>query len=508
MLYSRRAFVLTNHMSRGYFARWGMALQVILIFAITSPLSSSPGTNEIKGSVQGQELNQAAVPLEGIRLQVLNLSGVERDARLSDKSGTFLLEIPAEDKLYRLIAWDEFNRWWGREIPDVPNDGKHNDLRPPIVLRPQTSRLSQAEKREQTSIIAWLRKHNPLSAAMMGLHLGNFDRPGEPAQVELAGVGSVNSLPLQAAWSAGYQSQHQDVSVKFQATEPGGGIRQIASGTADFSATDTSLTEAELFVSNNRVKEVPIALGATVLTYSDRLPTDLRLSGPVLAKIYMGEIKTWNDKAVSLLNPDKELPNLAIIPIHRADSSASTIVLTNYLSDTSFRWREVQSSSSHTKWKTGTQAEGDEGVSAMVRNTDGAIGYVDFVFAEGNHLRTAALENEERQFVLASVDSISAVACEIGSEADLRDIFRKPRCPEAYPMSSATWMLIPTSPKDPKKVLTLLDYVNFSLGQANSKARELGYVPLPPPLEAATRRELNNIAATMLNQAEDCQKQK
>jgi phosphate transport system substrate-binding protein len=508
MFYSIRACAVTNNTSLGHVTRWAKVLAAILVVGISSPLSSSPGANEIKGSVQGRDLNKAAIPLEKIQLQALNPSGIERDRKRSDKSGAFLLTVPLEDTLFRLIAWDDSNVWWGRDIPSIPNDGKHNDLKPPIVLRPQTSHLSDAEKGEQMSIIAWLKKHNPLSAAMMELHLGYFDRPGQPAQVELAGVGSANSLPLQAAWSADYESQHKDVSVSFQATASGGGIRQITSGTTDFSATDTTLTEAQLFESKNQVKQVPIALGATVLTYSDKLPADLRLSGPVLAKIYMGEIKTWNDKAVSVLNPNKDLPNLAIIPIHRADSSASTIVLTNYLSDTSFRWREVQSSSSHIDWKTGTQAKGDEGISAMVRNTDGAIGYVDFAFAEGNHLRTAALENEARQFVLASVDSISAVACEINSETDLGAILRKPRCPEAYPMSSATWMLIPTSSKDPKKVLTLLDYVNFSLGQANSKAKELGYVPLPPSLEAATKRELNNIAATTLNQAEDCQKQK
>lgn len=508
MHYSTPAFAVTNNTAFGSVTRWGMVLEVVLVVALASPLSSSPGANEIKGSVRGQELNQAAVPLEKIRLQAFNPSGTERDACWSDKSGAFVLKVPAEDALYRLIAWDELNRWWGREISSLPNDGKHNDLHPPITLRPQTSRLSEAEKKEQISIIAWLKKHNPLSAAMMELHLGTFDRPGQPSQVELAGVGSTNSFPLQVAWSADYQNQHKDVSVNFQATASGGGIRQIASGTADFGATDASLTEAQLFQSNNRVKQVPIALGATVFTYSEKLPADLRLSGPVLAKIYIGEIKTWNDKALAELNPNKALPNLAITPIHRADSSASTLVLTNYLSDTSFRWREVQTSSSHIEWKTGEQAKGDEGISAMVRNTDGAIGYVDFAFAENNHMRTAALENKAQRFVVASVDSISAVACEIGPQTDLSDLLREPLCPEAYPMSSATWMLIPTSPKDPKKVLMLLDYVNFSLGQASSKARELGYVPLPPALEATTRRELNNIAATILSPAADCQNRK
>jgi phosphate transport system substrate-binding protein len=471
------------------------------MLAIASSLTFASGPNQIKGSVEGQPLNQAATPLEGIRLQALNSAGVERDACQSGHSGGFLLKLPSEDSLYRLIVWDEFNRWWGREISQLHNDGKHNDLGS-IMLRPQTSGLSDAaERREQATIIGWVWKHNLLSAAMMELHLGAFDRPAQPSQVQVAGAGSTNSFPLQAAWSADYQGQHPDVSFNFQAIGSGGGIRQLAAGTTDFGSIDTALTDAQLSDSKHRLKQLPIALGGTVVVYSQKLPSDLRLSGPMLAKIYLGEIKTWNDKELSAINPGKELPNLPITPIHRADSSGSTVVLTNYLSDASTLWREVEGSSSQVAWKAGMAAKGNEGISGMVRNTEGAIGYVDFVFAASNNLRMAAIENASERFILPSPDSISAVAVGAGSESDLRDSLKKPLHPEAYPMSSATWMLIPISLGDPKKALILLDYVNFSLGQTKSKEIKLGYVPLPPSLEAATRRELNKIAASIVEQA-------
>ena len=157
------------------------------MLAIASSLTFASGPNQIKGSVEGQPLNQAATPLEGIRLQALNSAGVERDACQSGHSGGFLLKLPSEDSLYRLIAWDEFNRWWGREISQLHNDGKHNDLGS-IMLRPQTSGLSDAaERREQATIIGWVWKHNLLSAAMMELHLGAFDRPAQPSPVPSAG---------------------------------------------------------------------------------------------------------------------------------------------------------------------------------------------------------------------------------------------------------------------------------------------------------------------------------
>jgi len=255
--------------------------------------------------------------------------------------------------------------------------------------------------------------------------------------------------------------------------------------------------------------QLPIALGGTVLVYSDKLPSGLQFSGPVLAKIYLGEIKTWNDKELSAINPGKELPNLPIVPIHRADSSGSTAVLTKYLSDTYPFWSEVVGtwggvvgSSPPLAWKAGIGAKGDEGISDMVQNTEGAIGYVDFAFAQRNKLRTAAIENASEHFVSASPDSISAWATAFGSNSDLRDSLKKSLSPEAYPMSSAAWMLIRLNPEDPKKALVLLDYVNFSLGEEKFKPRELGYVPLPPSLEAATRRELDEAAASLLEQAD------
>lgn len=497
---SNREFKLTIYTSRGCFLRWRRILRTGLIFAIASSLTFASGPNQIKGSVEGQPLNQAATPLEGIRLQVFNAADVERDACQSDHSGGFLLKLSPEDSLYRLIVWDEFNRWWGREISRLHNDGKRNDLGS-IMLRPQTSGLSDPEKREQTTIIGWLRKHNPLSAAMMELHLGAFDRPGQPSQVQVAGAGSTNSFPLQAAWSADYQGQHPDVSFNFQAIGSGGGIRQLAAGTTDFGSIDAALTDAQLSGTKHRLKQLPIALGGTVMVYSQKLPSDLRLSGPVLAKIYLGEIKTWNDKELSAINPGKELPNLPITPIHRADSSGTTLVLTNYLSDASPLWREVEGASSQVAWKAGMAAKGDEGISGMIRNVEGAIGYVDFVFAASNNLRMAAIENASERFILASPDSITAVALGAGSEVELNDSLKRPLHPGAYPMSSATWMLIPITPGDPKKALILLDYVNFSLEQAKSKERKLGYVPLPPPLAADTRRELNKIAASILEKA-------
>jgi phosphate transport system substrate-binding protein len=480
---------------------WRKVQLVSVVLTVASIPCLASGPNQVKGSVEGQPLNQSAKALPGIRLQALNSAGVERDACQSDGSGSFILNLPSEDVLYRLIVWDEYNRWWGRDISDLHNDPRHNDLGS-ITLRPQTaSNLSESERREQGSVISWLKKHNPLSAALMEFHLGAFDQPGQTPNVQVAGSGSANATPLQSAWAADYQQQHPNVSIAYQAVGSGGGIRQVTTGNIDYSSTDIAFTDAELSDSKYRLRQMPIALGATVVIYSDKLPANLRFSGPVLARIYLGEIKTWNDKELAAINPGKDLPNLPIAPIHRADGGGSTAVLTRYLTATSSLWREVEGSSPQIAWKAGIGAKGNEGVSTTVHATEGAIGYVDFAFAEINHLRSASIQNASERFVSASPKSISAVAIGVGPKLDLRDSLKKSLSPEAYPMSSATWMAVATNPPDPRKTLVLLDYINLSLAQTRSKEQELGYVPLPPSLESEVKRELNEIAAELLQKA-------
>jgi phosphate transport system substrate-binding protein len=447
--------------------------------------------------VQGQPLNQASVPLDGIRLQAFNSSGVELDAGRSKNGGGFLLKLPVQDRLYRITLWDEFNRWWGRNIADLHNDRKHVDLGP-IGLRPQSAALSGNEKSEQNAIIAWLWRHNPLSAAMMELHIAALDRAGALAHIQLAGAGATNAYPLQAAWSADYTNQHPEVSVNYQATGSGSGVRAITSGTIDFGVTDLSLTEKQLSAFRVPLQQLPIALSGTVLVYSEKLPVGLRFSGPVLAKIYLGEIKTWSDPELVALNPGMYLPSLPITPIHRSDASATTATLSQYLSGVSPFWRQLVGSGPAVQWKVGIAAKADEGVSGTVRSTEGGIGYVDFAFAQHNHLRMAAIENVAERFVSASPDSISNAASGVGTKLDLRQALTRPISPGAYPMASAVWALIPVESQDRGKILVLLDYINFSLGQAQSREQELGYVPLPPALEATTRRELNNVAAKLM----------
>jgi phosphate transport system substrate-binding protein len=249
------------------------------------------------------------------------------------------------------------------------------------------------------------------------------------------------------------------------------------------------------------VKQLPVALGATVIVYSEKLPTGLRFNGLVLAKIYMGEIKTWNDKDIAAINPGKELPNWQITPVHRSDGSASTAIFTNYLSQNSPEWKEAVGTAPAVQWKEGAAAKGSEGIAGVVRSTDGAIGYLEFAFAEANHLRPAAVQNSSENFILPSTDSIS-VAANIDPTSDLRTTLRAPRSPEAYPMASASWILIPLDTENPRRSLILLDYVNSSfLDDNKSKVQTLGYIPLPPSLEASTRRQLNDVAAAILRQA-------
>jgi phosphate transport system substrate-binding protein len=464
-------------------------------------LAAASHSNRITGSIKGQMPGQTGIALAKIEVQVES-GGNEKASTQSDQAGVFAFNLDTLNPVFRLVVWDSGNRWWGRDISHIPNDAAHASLQA-IMLRPQTSNLSPDETREQQGVISWLRKHNPLSAALMELHLGAFDVPGQPTRATIVGSGSSASYPVYFASAAAYQREHPDVAINYQAIGSGSGIRQITSGSTDFGTAERRFTTSEMATARTPIDQVPMGLAATVVIYNARrLPSNLRFSGAVLAKIFLGQIKSWNDPELKRINPDSDLPEVPIIVVSRADGSSSTETLSSYLATGSSEWKNRVGIGTSLQWTTGKSAKGDEGVAGQVGETDGAIGYVDFRSADRPSIQAALLQNLDDRFIAASATSISASYWDTHQLADLQDTSVSSKDPGAYPMASVQWMLFSLPANDPKKELFLLDFARFSMTNNVPSERERGLVPLPPQLLSAAEEALNRAAARILQKAE------
>ena len=479
------------------------------VLALGAGVCAGQGQNQIRGKVGGEALNQSAFALPDIGVQAFNAAGMERDAGRTDGAGGFVLKVPAADPVYRLIVWDEFNRWWGREISDLHNDAKHRDLGM-IVLRPQTDGLSKEQKQEESSVLNWLLKHNPLSAALMEMHLGHFDRNGEGNVPGLEGGGAKGSDALQQLWESRYEPSSRAYSkFNYRVLRGADTVPAVSAGKLDFGATDAAPTDAELAASKTKLYKIPVALGgACVVYHSNKLPKELRFTGGLLAKIYLGKVRSWNDAEVAAINPDIALPNLPITVIYSREARAASGVFSRYLSATFPDWREHVPSPETPPLRLEVRPGGENGdmeeeIARKTSATDGAIAYVDSRYGLGSRagrfeLSQGRVLNRAGSYIAPTPDSITASVLEAKGLADLRDSMAKPKSPEAYPMASAFWMVVPVLPEEPKKTFVLLDYINFSLKKGQDSEVASGYVALPPALVTAVNRELNAIAAGLL----------
>jgi len=472
-----------------------IVLVVLLAFAVFAA-----DQNQIEGTVNGQPIGQPSRALSGISIRAFAESGTEEDATQTGNGGAFNVRLPATDPIYRLLVWDDLNRWWPRDLKDLHNDPAHTRLAM-IVLRPQSELLPPAERTEQSSIILWLKKHNPLSAALLEVHLGAYDRTSPPGPFHLNGAGPVEGSPALMAWNSAYEQLHPEVGVNYQSIGSGGGIRQLSDGTVDFGTSSVPLSNDQLAHIPSRVYQLPVALGAVVIVYRGRpLPANIRFTGPVLAKIFLGKIISWNDPALKEINRGIDLPALPIVSVHRNDGTAATLVFSDYLSKVSAEWKERLGSGSSISWPTGIGVKGNEGVAGILSQTEGGLGYLDFAYAQDNHLAASLIQNRAERYVMPSRASISAAALNAQTSANwLPSITDAPGL-DSYPLSSMSWFLVPSPRRDPKKTFVLLDYINLSLSETSVESHGLGYVPLPSPLVAKVKNQLNEIARDLLDE--------
>ncbi|MGC2698282.1 MAG: phosphate ABC transporter substrate-binding protein PstS, partial [Candidatus Angelobacter sp.] len=262
------------------------------------------------------------------------------------------------------------------------------------------------------------------------------------AETNLNGAGATFPNPIYSKWFSEYNNQHSDIKINYQSIGSGGGIQQLTAGTVDFGASDGPMTDEQMAKVSGKVFHIPTVLGADVPTYNvPGVSSELKFSGDVLAGIFLGKIKKWNDPALAKANPGVKFPDSDIIVVHRSDGSGTTYIFTDFLSKVSPEWKSKVGKGTSVNWPVGLGGKGNEGVAGMVKQTEGSIGYVELIYAISNNMSYGSVQNPAGSFVKASLESVTAAA---GSVKDMPDDFRVSitNAPgkDAYPISSFTWL--------------------------------------------------------------------
>jgi phosphate transport system substrate-binding protein len=306
---------------------------------------------------------------------------------------------------------------------------------------------------------------------------------------KLNGAGATFPNPIYSKWFSEYHAQHSNVEINYQPIGSGGGIRQVTTGTVDFGATDGPMSDQQIAESKIKVMHIPTVLGAVVPIYNVAgASQELRFSPDVLADIYLGKISNWNDGRIAKDNPGVKLPSQEIIVVHRSDGSGTTFIFTDYLSKISSGWKSSVGASTAVSWPKGLGGKGNEAVAGLVRQMPGAIGYVELIYAMQNKIPYGYVKNAAGEWVKGSIDGVTAAAASMKSmPADYRVSITNAPGKGAYPISSFTWLLIPTQPQDATKGHVLKDFLNWMLDHGEAEASSLYYAPLPPAVAAKVK---------------------
>ncbi len=316
---------------------------------------------------------------------------------------------------------------------------------------------------------------------------------GSGGKEALVGAGSTLVAPLMSKWQPEFESK-TEIAVTYGAIGSGGGIEQITNRTVDFGASDAPLTE-EQFEEAGEVEQIPWALSGTVPAYNVKgAPEGLKLSGEVLADIYLGKITSWDDPAIAKLNPGASLPSTKITPVYRSDGSGDTYAFTNYLSTVDPEFKSKVGTSTSVKFPTGVGAEHNDGVAAAISQTDGAIGYVGLAYALENELSMPLVENSAGEFPKPGVKSVEAAAAavsKIGPNNEISLANLPSSAKGAYPISTYTYVIVPL---ESSKAGELTEFIEYAIGEGQEFGPELDFAPLPKHVVAAGKAALGKIS--------------
>ncbi len=320
------------------------------------------------------------------------------------------------------------------------------------------------------------------------------------AQVKLNGAGATFPNIIYQTWILTYNQKFDNVEINYQSIGSGGGIRQFSDKTVDFGGTDAPMTDSAITAIQGNVLHIPTVLGAVVPTYNiPGVAAPLKFTPGVLADIFLGKITKWNDARVASANQSATLPGQDIIVVHRSDGSGTSFIWTDYLSKVSPEWLQKVGKGPSVNWPAGLGGRGNEGVAATVKQTPGAIGYVELGYALINKMPFGQVQNKAGNFITPSLESVTAAADgamgDMGPDTDFRVSLTNSAGAQAYPISSFTWFLVRKEYPDAAKARELVKFIWWSLTAGQAQAPKLGYSPLPTKLGPWLQARLKTVKA-------------
>ena len=320
------------------------------------------------------------------------------------------------------------------------------------------------------------------------------------AQVQLNGAGATFPNIIYQTWMLAYNQAHPDVKLNYQAIGSGGGIRQFSDGTVDFGGTDAPMTDSAIAAIQGNVLHIPTVMGAVVIAYNlPGLSQPVKFTPDVVADIFLGKITNWNDARLASINAGLTLPSQDIIVVHRSDGSGTSFVFTDYLSKVSADWQQKVGKGTSPNWPVGLGGRGNDGVSATVSQTPGAVGYVELAYATINKIPFGTLRNSSGNWMVPSLEGVTAAAAgamkEMGPNTDFRVSITNSSGAQAYPIASFTWLLVHKTHSDAAKAGALVQFIWWVETEGQTKAPELGYAPLPKDLRPWIQARLKTVTA-------------
>ena len=315
-------------------------------------------------------------------------------------------------------------------------------------------------------------------------------------KVQITGAGATFPYPIYSKWFSEYNKLHPNVEINYQSIGSGGGIRQLTAGTVFFGASDGPMTNDQIFAAGARVIHLPTVLGGVVPIYEvPGVSAELRFPGKVLADIFLGKVTKWNDPAIKNVNPGINLPNLDITVVHRSDGSGTSYIWCDYLSKVSPDYKKTVGVATSVNWPVGVGAKGNESVAGLVKQTPGAIGYVELIYALQNKIPYGSVQNFNGEYVRASTETVSRAAASASKAMpkDFRVSITNAPGADVYPISSFTWLLFYETAKDRTRAKIMGDFVRWAITDGQRYATGLGYAPLPKEVVALEIDALNRM---------------
>jgi phosphate transport system substrate-binding protein len=313
------------------------------------------------------------------------------------------------------------------------------------------------------------------------------------AQMMINGAGATFPYPIYSKWFDEYAKVDPSVRFNYQSIGSGGGQKQILAQTVDFGASDGPMSDDNLAKAPGKLLHIPTVAGADVVAYNLPGNPALKFDADTIAGIFLGQIKKWNDPKIAALNPGVTLPDQEIVVVHRSDGSGTTYIWTDYLSKISPEWKTKVGTNTSVNWPTGIGGKGNEGVAGQIKQTPGALGYVELIYAVQNKMPYADVKNAAGEFVKPTLESVTAALATADVPDDFRFSMTNAPGKEAYPIAGATWLLVYKQQKDATKGKKLVEFLKWAAKDGEKMAKDLQYAPLPESLQQRVLKRIDEI---------------